>query len=252
MIAITANYRDVSWGPQSRKQLHQCGVFRALSKLASKSKIIIFSDLGVNIGLHACQCEPSWPCFWSPSPQLRGWLLSREIMRSCRCRGSSGSWQRQRQGARLWKGLRGACAAPRTSLSLSQPLQALPLKHPHRVSKDGKWVREGCFSDSGKHSLLSFSPCSQWAVCPAACTAAAAAIHRQQQPTVGGSLIHKITPDRILAKSLRTQKLIPRPPYELKTKIWFIFEYWCHKMIVDKRYLVYIVRTLFLVLTRTV
>jgi hypothetical protein len=43
-----------------------------------------------------------------------------------------------------------------------------PLGHPHRVSEDGKWVQEGCFSDCGKyackHSQLSFSPCSQWAV----------------------------------------------------------------------------------------
>jgi len=31
------------------------------------------------------------------------------------------------------------------------PLQALPLGHPHRTSEDGKWVREGCFSDWGKH-----------------------------------------------------------------------------------------------------
>ena len=35
-------------------------------------------------------------------------------------------------------------AAPRTSLPLSQPLQALPLGHPRRVSEDGKWVRESC------------------------------------------------------------------------------------------------------------
>jgi len=37
--------------------------------------------------------------------------------------------------------------APRASPLLSQPLHALPLGHPHRVSEDGKWVREGCFSD---------------------------------------------------------------------------------------------------------
>jgi hypothetical protein len=38
-------------------------------------------------------------------------------------------------------------AAPRTSLLLSQALQALPLGHPHRACEDGKWVREGCFTD---------------------------------------------------------------------------------------------------------
>jgi len=38
-------------------------------------------------------------------------------------------------------------AASKTSLLLSRPLQALPLVHPHRVSKAGKWAREGPFSD---------------------------------------------------------------------------------------------------------
>ena len=41
----------------------------------------------------------------------------------------------------------GARAAPRTSLLLSQALQALLLDHPHGVREDGKWVREGCFFD---------------------------------------------------------------------------------------------------------
>jgi len=51
-----------------------------------------------------------WRCFWSPVPLLRGWLFSREAMRSCRGGGSSGSWQRhrRRQGARLWRGPWGA------------------------------------------------------------------------------------------------------------------------------------------------
>jgi hypothetical protein len=48
-----------------------------------------------------------------------------------------------------------ACGAPMhaatTSLLLWQPLKVLPLKHPHRVSEDGKWRRKGCFSYSGKH-----------------------------------------------------------------------------------------------------
>jgi len=37
--------------------------------------------------------------------------------------------------------------APRASLLLSPPLQALLLGHPSRTSVDGKWVREGCFFD---------------------------------------------------------------------------------------------------------
>jgi len=49
----------------------------------------------------------------------------------------------QRQGARLGRGLWGACAAPRTSLPLSRPLQG----HPYRVSVDGKCVRESSFSE---------------------------------------------------------------------------------------------------------
>jgi len=79
--------------------------------------------------------------------------------------------------------------APKTNLFLSQPLEVLPLGHPHRVREDGKWVRRGCFSDCGKyackHSQLSFSPCSQWAVYPSACTVAAAAAAVAQQ---GGAL----------------------------------------------------------------
>jgi len=51
---------------------------------------------------------------------------------------------------------------------------------------------------------------------------AAAALHRQQQPAVGGSQVHTSIPDRLPAKSLQTQKYIPRPPYELKTKFLFV------------------------------
>jgi len=53
---------------------------------------------------------------------------------------------------------------------------------------------------------------------PAERLAAAAALLRQQHPTVGGSRIHKLIPDRTPATYLQTQKLIPRPPYELKTE----------------------------------
>ena len=41
----------------------------------------------------------------------------------------------------------GARAAPRTSLLLTQPLQALLVGHRSRVSVADKWVRKGCFSD---------------------------------------------------------------------------------------------------------
>jgi hypothetical protein len=46
----------------------------------------------------------------------------------------------------------GARAATRASLLLSEPLLALLLEHPSRVSIAGKWVREGCFSDLGKRT----------------------------------------------------------------------------------------------------
>jgi len=67
-------------------------------------------------------------------------------------------------------------AAPRTSLLLSPALQALPLWHPHRVSEDDKWVRRLLLEGSTCASTQQwFSPCSQWAVYPSACTTAAAA-----------------------------------------------------------------------------
>jgi hypothetical protein len=43
---------------------------------------------------------------------------------------------------------------------------------------------------------------------------------QQQQPLVGVSRILKLIPDRTLTKSLRTQKLSPRPPYEFKAKMY--------------------------------
>jgi len=88
--------------------------------------------------------------FLEACPQLRSWPFSRGTMRSCRGRGNSaGSWLRHRQGkGHGCKEAHGASmhAAPRSSLLLSKALQALPLGH-HRVSEDGKWVSEGCFSD---------------------------------------------------------------------------------------------------------
>jgi len=65
-------------------------------------------------------------------------------MRSCRGEAAQGA------GGGIGKGKGRGCeeargasmhAAPRTSLLLSQALQALPLGHPHRVSEDDKWVR---------------------------------------------------------------------------------------------------------------
>ena len=41
--------------------------------------------------------------------------------------------------------------------------------------------------------------------------AAAATLHRQQQPAVGGSQLDKLISDRTLAKSFQTQYLIPDP-----------------------------------------
>ena len=102
-------------------------------------------------------------------------------------------------------------AAPRTSLLLSQPLQALPLRHPRRVSEDGS---EGCFSDwACKHTQLSFSHAAngQSAHQPA----------QQQQPTVGGSRIHKIIPDRSCPNWIRTQKLI-QTPSRIKIDYYFL------------------------------
>ena len=48
--------------------------------------------------------------------------------------------QRKRQ-LRSWQRKQEDC------LLLSQPLLTLSLGHPHRAGEDGKWVREGCFSD---------------------------------------------------------------------------------------------------------
>jgi len=134
--------------------------------------------------LQACQCEPPGPVLEAPV-QLKGWLLSRGTARSCRGRGRSRSWQRKqeacRQGVRLWgRGPWGAhaCSSKDKPPPLTAP-QGPSSGASTRVSENGKWVREGCFSDWGKHtckhSQLCFSPCSQRAVCTSACTAAAAA-----------------------------------------------------------------------------
>ena len=63
-----------------------------------------------------CATWTPWLGSWSLSPQMKGWLLSIGTVRRCRGRGSSRSCKRkrQRQGARLGRGLWGARAAPRT------------------------------------------------------------------------------------------------------------------------------------------
>ena len=134
-------------------------------------------------------CEPLTRSS-SPCPQLRGWPLCRGTMRSCRGRGSTGSWQRHRQ-RRDCEEARGASmhAAPRTSLLLSQALQALPLGHPHRVSEDDKWVRGLLLwlREAPVQALISGSPHAangQSAHQPAQ-------QQQQQQPTVGVSRIQK-------------------------------------------------------------
>ena len=126
--------------------------------------------------------------FLKPHSPLKGLLLSIGTVRSCRGRGSSRSCKRKRQRqeeeaaegeargrseAVMKRPVGRPCMllAPRASLLLSQPLQTLPLGHPHRVSEDAKRVAsliEEC-------TKLSFSPCRQWSACTAACTAAAAA-----------------------------------------------------------------------------
>jgi len=42
---------------------------------------------------------------------------------------------------------------------------------------------------------------------------------QQQQPTVGVSRIHNLIIDRACLNWIRTRKIIPRPPHELKSKI---------------------------------
>jgi hypothetical protein len=97
-----------------------------------------------------CASVSLWPCSRSPIPLLRGWLLRghEKLQRERQLR----SWQRKQEackGRGCDEEARGASmhAAPRTSLLLSQALQALPLGQLQRFSEDGKWVREGCFSD---------------------------------------------------------------------------------------------------------
>jgi len=161
-----------------------------------------------------------WLYTWSPSPQLKGWLLRRVTMSNCTGRGSSGSRQRlrQRQGVRLCRPV-GRPRGSETSLLLSLPLQTLLLGHPYNVREDCELAGEGCFSDWEKHtcrhSQLSVFQCSQWAVCPAVCTAAAAAQVDSRN--------HKPIPGRTLAKSFWTQSFTLRPLTTSKQKPFLKF-----------------------------
>ena len=76
---------------------------------------------------------------------LRGWLVSRETMRSCRGRGSSGAGRGSKQEAEA----RGNAVLKRPVGRLCMQLQQAPFSHspfrpffwhPHRVSEDGKRV----------------------------------------------------------------------------------------------------------------
>jgi hypothetical protein len=62
---------------------------------------------------------------------------------------------------------------------------------------------------------LSFSPCSQWEVCPSACKAAsAAALHKQLQPAEEGSQIHILIPDLSPREVPLNSNINPQTPLE--------------------------------------
>ena len=65
-----------------------------------------------------------WPCSWSSCPQLRSWLLSRETMRSCRRRGSSGSWQRKQEAKARGEAVKRPVKRPHGSKDKPSPLTA--------------------------------------------------------------------------------------------------------------------------------
>ena len=87
-------------------------------------------------------------------------------------------------------------------------------------------VREGRFSAWGKltckHTQLPYSPCSQWAVCPSACTAAAAAAAAKS----GGLSDSQINSRQGLPELDSNSKIIPRYPHKLKSKFDLIFKMW--------------------------
>jgi len=66
---------------------------------------------------------------------------------------------------------------------------------------------------------LSF-PASEHCAAPATASASSTnSSNSAQAAFTGGSRTQKLIPDRTLPKCPRTQKLIPRPPHELKSKI---------------------------------
>jgi len=61
-----------------------------------------------------------WPGSWSPSPQLKGWLLSSGTLRSCRRRGSWGAARERGKGkGRGWEASASATASAITNSSSS-------------------------------------------------------------------------------------------------------------------------------------
>jgi hypothetical protein len=163
--------------------------------------------------------QPQLKCGWifTDQPQGVGWkFFNRSSTASLGGKGSSGAGRgrkRQRQGARP---VGRPCMQLQEPgfLLLSQPLQALPLGHSHRISEDGKWVREGCLSDWGKHT------CKQaLAGTPLAANGRSAHQPAQQQwPTVGALEFtnnSRQDPHEVPSNS----KIIPRPPDELNLKV---------------------------------
>ena len=124
--------------------------FRSFPELNSKRKIMISSGFKGTFknGFPLCQCKPL-ALLSEPHSPAEGLLRGHEkLQRERQLR----SWQRKQEACKGRGCDEEACgasmhAAP-TSLLLTQPLQALLLGNPHRVSEDGKLVRgEGCFSD---------------------------------------------------------------------------------------------------------
>ena len=141
-----------------------------------------------------------WPCSWSLRCQLIGWLLSRETMRSCRGRGSSGAGRgskRQRQGARLWWGPWGARACSSNKPPSLSPF-ALPLCVAIAACKP--LTSLSLFVSTVQHQ-------PQPQLQPLQLTALA--VHRQHSQ--GGSRT-QFNSVRALTMCPQTQKFIPRPP----------------------------------------
>jgi hypothetical protein len=138
-------------------------------------------------------------------------------MRSCRGRGNSGSWQRK-QGAR-GKAVMRPVGRPCIWLLLSQRLQTIPLGHPRRVGEDCKWVREGCFSDLGSSTHASTHRQVVLSMQPMVSLPSSSSTIQAAAASRGGLLNSQINSKQEPRKSLRTQKLIPRPHNELNRNV---------------------------------